>query len=278
MSKFSSYPEQQLIFENWRSHNQSKTDIDALLEGITPEQDQLIQEKLDEVLGYGSIEDSTFLEVLSAVLGIIGLIPGIGIAADLLSALLNHLRGRKFDAFLDILAAVPAIGYAAFTVKRIRDARGMKSAAKYLLAFLKKELGDNWLTAIKRFLTKSKGETVDVVGKVAKRYFSDNTDEAAKVIKKFSDELGKLELAVLAFLQGPLFVTDIATGGALSGDGGSDKPKSEGKLVYRSEIATIKKYGDFFILTTKDGDKKFTEDEMKMFKPMMPQENWLSDI
>ena len=278
MNKFSYYPEQQLIFENWRSHNQPKTDIDALLEGITPEQDQLIQEKLDEVLGYGSIEDSTFLEILSAVLGIIGLIPGIGIAADLLSALLNHLRGRGFDALLDILAAVPAIGYAAFTVKRIRDARGMKSAAKYLLAFLKKELGDNWLTAIKRFLTRGKGETVDVVEKVAKRYFSDNADEAAKVIKKFSDELGKLELAVLAFLQGPLFVTDIATGGALSGDDGSDKPKSEGKLVYKSEKATIKRYGDFFIVTTKDGDKKLTKDEMKMFKPMMPQENWLSDI
>lgn len=274
MNKFSSYPEQQLIFENWRSHNQPKTDVNALLEGVTPEQDQLIQEKLDEVLGYGSVEDSDAFFYLDLLLGVAGLVPAWGILADVTSAVLNYLRGYLFYAGLDLIAAIPAIGYGAFAAKRISRIKGKKAAAKYLVAFFKKQLGEGWMSVLKRKMRGITKESREISEEIAKRYFKDSK-KAADAIDVFHKNLNNIEGIMNKFFQLPMFVGLIT--GVIPADLGLNKELGEaglkGKVIFKKGEGTITQYeGGIYILKTPEREVTLTKQQANAIVQALNQE------
>ena len=295
MNKFSSYPEQQLIFENWRSHNQPKTDIDALLEGITPEQDQLIQEKLDEVLGSGIIgadkvssRTNTLLEVLDWVLMAIGLIPGFGIIADVLSAVFLWLRGEKAMAALSIIAAIPAIGYAGVTAKGLAKAKGAKGAfqvgvgtLREMFPLFKKVLGTQWESLLKKGAKDVMGQTSETTTKLVKRYYKNNPEDAAKTLDDFYEVFMEIEkfvfrmiLAALGGYVGMEFgKAAVGASGGPEGEKVSKKASApQRKLVFSNGGVKVYQIGDQYAL---EADGQLESYSLKDLKQYLPKQGWL---
>ena len=272
MSKFSSYPEQQLIFENWRSHNDN---IEPLLDGVTPEQDKLIRESIYDYLpGFGSVKDNDAFYYLDWFLMVAGLVPAWGILADVTSALLNYLRGDLFFAGLDLIAAIPAIGYGGFAAKAIAKTKGKKEAAKYLAAFFKKQLGEGWVSILKRRIQGITKESREISQEIAGRYFKDK-EKAADVIDVFHENLNKIDGAVNKFFQLPVFVGLVT--GVIPTDMDLSKELGEaglkGKVIFKKGEGTITQYdGGIYIIKAPGFQKSVTKQEADVFIQALKQE------
>ena len=295
MNKFSSYPEQQLIFENWRSHNQPKTDIDALLEGITPEQDQLIQEKLDEVLGSGIIGadkvssgTNTLLEVLDWLLMAVGLIPGLGIVADVLSAVFLWLRGEKVLAGISIIAAIPAIGYAGVTAKALAKLKGAETrfevavgTLRQMVPLFRKVFGTQWENLLKKGVKDVMEETSETTTKLVKRYYKNNPKEAADKLDTFYETFMKIEkfvfrmiLAALGGYMGAEFgKAAVGASGSPEGEKVSKKTSApQRKLVFNNGGVKVYQIGDQYAL---EADGQLESYSLKDLKQYLPKQGWL---
>ena len=274
MSKFSSYPEQQLIFENWRSHNDN---IEPLLDGVTPEQDKLIRESIYDYLpGLGSVKDNDAFYYLDWFLMVAGLVPAWGILADVTSALLNYLRGDLFFAGLDLIAAIPAIGYGGFAAKAIAKTKGKKEAAKYLAAFFKKQLGEGWVSILKRRIQGITKESREISQEIAGRYFKDK-EKAADVIDVFHKNLDKIDGAVNKFFQLPVFVGLVT--GVIPTDLGLSKELGEAglkaKVIYQKGKTTITQYeGGIYILKHKEIESSLSKEQVDSFRQLFDKEGW----
>lgn len=61
------------------------------------------------------------LDDLQALIGLLGFLPGLGIGADLINAVISAIRGDFMGALFDLFSAIPAIGDAAKGAKVIKD-------------------------------------------------------------------------------------------------------------------------------------------------------------
>lgn len=289
MSRFSSYPDQQLLFENWRSYNE---DADLVMESLTEEQVQLIQEKLDEVLGYGALatgkvssELDSFLEKLDWILMVVGLIPGIGIVADVISALLLYLRGHPWLALFSIVAAIPAVGYAGVAIKGIAKATGkdkskremLSIAMKSFVPLMKKALGESWAAKLKRYLTGSIKEADEVTAKIVNKYYKKNPDEVAKVIDdahEFFMDMERDLLKLVAKMAGGAAVGYVGATAALAADGSEkEAPEQSDKLVY--DFSTVQVYqveGVGYVLEVEG--KVIGKTSLEVLKQILPEQGW----
>lgn len=144
MSKFSSYPEHQLIFENWRKHCDPVSDIFIPPPPPPPSNINETIERINEgtelnevapavVAGgvvaaaalYGRVSDDSsyawlgrFLDWVSEATMLIGLVFD---PFDFVTAIIEWIRGRPFWAVVSICAAIPGFGI---------GIRGVQFAAK----------------------------------------------------------------------------------------------------------------------------------------------------
>ena len=286
MSKFSSYPEQQLVFENWRSYNQSSDEIDLMLESLTADQDRIIREGLDEVLGYGAIEkgkvsDKTnrLLNFLDWALAAIGLIPGLGIVFDVLSALLAYLRGQPGLAVFSLVAALPGLGYAAATARALAKAKGQKgiaAAAKQMVPVFKKIYGSAWEAGLRKSVKDATRKTSKTTTKLVNRYYKDNPAKAADILDDFYDGfIGLEKLVFKILLVGAGGAVGVETGKVLRGDDGenTEKQQQPDKLVYSNNGVEVYQVGGVGYVLQVDGEIK-GEYSLKRLKDGLGQAGW----
>jgi len=289
MSKFSSYPEQQLIFENWRRFSlDEELQTSNLLESIqlTEEQEKNIKNKLDEIAGFGALKGkSTTLEILEGVLWIIGMIPGIGIPADILSAVLLYFRGDMLGSAFSLLAALPAIGMGAAAVRAGIKLKGKAAGFKALKAFLLKTFADT-PEVIFKFIKKKTGKAVEETSQVTtwivKKYYSKNPKEGARIINKINEELQVWEWGMFKYVWAPVLGTSFAKGfigGGEEEEGGEESaPVRIGrgsKIIYDKNDIKVVQQDEMYVLIM-DGESIGTY-SLERLEKTLPPGGWLKN-
>lgn len=79
----------------------------------TKEQYQAIHEAFNQVSGKQQLDEISGMDALHVGLDLFGMVPGVGVLADLANAGIYTARGKKGMAGLSLLAAVPGVGQAA---------------------------------------------------------------------------------------------------------------------------------------------------------------------
>ncbi|WP_139488158.1 HNH/ENDO VII family nuclease [Brevibacillus dissolubilis] len=155
------------------------------------------------------------LDRVQVTLDVVGLIPGIGEAADLVNAGISLARGNYADAALSLAAMVPFAGAAATAAKlgkkALKAAQKMKKVKKkrkkglvltaarkpknnlskqQLLAKMKKKM-KNALAATKRAISRAKNAVVDKLKRDAND-IAQGAKWVAKQVKKVKDAAGQL--------------------------------------------------------------------------------------
>ena len=286
MSKFSSYPEQQLVFEKWRSYNQPSDEIDLMLENLTADKDRIIREGLDEVLGYGAIEkgkvsDKTnrLLNFLDWALAAIGLIPGLGIVFDVLSALLAYLRGQPGLAVFSLVAALPGLGYAAAAARALAKAKGQKgiaAGAKKMVPVFKKIYGSAWEAGLRKSVKDATRKTSKTTTKLVNRYYKDNPTKAADILDDFYDGfIGLEKLVFKVLLVGAGGAVGAETGKVLRGDDGesAENQQQPDKLVYSNNGVEVYQVDGVGYVLQVDGEVK-GKYSLKRLKDGLGQAGW----
>jgi hypothetical protein len=208
LSKFSSYPEHQLIFENWRKH----CDTDRVDSWSFPPPPPNINEaiELKEVAPlvavggvaaaaalYGRVSGTGWVgwigDVLAFLLSVAGVVPGIGNIPDIIAAVIYWVRGRPFMCIISLLSAIPAIGIGVRAVQLA--AKVAKHPGKAVIGTIAglgvAALGANWVSQAADLLKKELDKLSDFI-KNAGQYIpggGEHAGTASKTMRSFSDSI-----------------------------------------------------------------------------------------